>query len=91
MREFRTLGSARGPPARAVPTAIGAFYRSRLTTVTRRLDQHLLRWAMQKFKQLPGKNLRAWAWLDAARQHRPTLLAHWHLVGRTERRLVGAR
>ncbi|HEY5273765.1 MAG TPA: group II intron maturase-specific domain-containing protein, partial [Acidimicrobiales bacterium] len=69
----------------------GAFYRSKLGTIARRIDQHLVRWAMQKFKRLRGRTLRAWAWLAGLRQLRPTLFAHWHLVVRTQRRTVGAR
>ena len=69
----------------------GAFYRSKLHLIARRIDQHLVRWAMQKFKRLRGRTLRAWAWLDAVRQHQPTLFAHWHLIARTPGRSVGAR
>lgn len=69
----------------------GAFYRSKLHLIARRIDQHLVRWAMQKFKRLRGKTNRAWAWLAAARQHQPTLFAHWHLIARTRGRPVGAR
>ena len=70
----------------------GAFYRSELYSLARRIDQHLVRWAMQKYKRLRGRTLRAWAWLAAVRQHRPTLFAHWHLVAAdTRRRPVGAR
>src|SRR5680860_1596945 len=69
----------------------GAFYRSELYSLARRIDQHLVRWAMQKFKRLRGRTLRAWAWLVAVRQHQPTLFAHWHLVPSPGRRPVGAR
>jgi RNA-directed DNA polymerase len=69
----------------------GAFYRSKLHLIARRIDQHLVRWAMQKYKRLRGKTLRAWAWLDAVRQHRPKLFAHWALVAHTQGRPVGAR
>ncbi len=37
----------------------GAFYRSELYSLARHIDQHLLRWAMQKFKQLRGKPAKA--------------------------------
>jgi RNA-directed DNA polymerase len=69
----------------------GAFYRSALHLIARRIDQHLVRWAMQKYKRLRGRTLRAWAWLDAVRQHRPKLFAHWHLIARTQGGPVGAR
>ena len=69
----------------------GAFYRSELHTIAWHIDQHLVRWAMQKYKRLRGRTLRAWAWLDAVRQHQPKLFAHWHLIARTPGRPVGAR
>lgn len=68
----------------------GVFYRSELYSLARRIDEHLVRWAMQKFKRLRGKPSRAWDWLDAARQRQPKLFAHWHLVSSTRGRLVGA-
>ena len=79
------------PQVRGWINYYGAFYRSELYAIAARIDEHLVRWAMQKFKRLRGKTLRAWAWLNAVRQHQPTLFAHWHLVARTERRPVGAR
>lgn len=68
----------------------GAFYRSELAFLARRIDEHLHRWAMQKFKRLRGKPARAWAWLRAVRQHQPTLFAHWQLSAATDSRPVGA-
>ncbi len=68
----------------------GAFYRSELHSLARRIDEHLVRWAMHKFKRLRGKPSRAWDWLAAARQRQPKLFAHWHLVSSTRGRLVGA-
>ncbi len=72
------------------PTLHGAFYRSELYSLARRIDEHLVRWAMHKFKRLRGKPSRAWDWLAAARQRQPKLFAHWHLVSPTRGRLVGA-
>ena len=68
----------------------GAFYRSELYAIAARIDEHLVRWAMQKFKRLRGQPTKAWRWLDAARQREPQLFAHWHLVASTPRRTVGA-
>lgn len=68
----------------------GAFYRSELHSLAWRIDQHLIRWAMQKFKRLRGKSAKARAWLDAVRQHQPRLFAHWHLLTPPEGRPVGA-
>lgn len=78
------------PPARAVPTAIGAFYRSELCSLARRIDEHLVRWAMQKFKRLRGKPSRAWEWLADVRQRALRLFAHWQLARTTNNRPVGA-
>ncbi len=58
----------------------GAFYRSELYPSAWRIDQHLLRWAMQKFKRLRGKIAKANAWLDTVRRRWPRLFAHWHLL-----------
>lgn len=68
----------------------GAFYRSELYSLARRIDEHLIRWAMHRFKRLRGRPTRAWAWLKAVRQRAPRLFAHWHLLPRTADRPVGA-
>jgi RNA-directed DNA polymerase len=68
----------------------GAFYRSELYSLARHINEHLVRWAMQKFKRLRGSAAKAWAWLDAVRQHQPRLFAHWHLLPPTRGRPVGA-
>ncbi|MBI1843569.1 MAG: group II intron reverse transcriptase/maturase [Actinobacteria bacterium] len=69
----------------------GAFYRSELSFLAKRIDEHLVRWAMQKFKRLRKRPRAAWARLDAARQRQPRLFAHWHLIAMTNNRPVGAR
>jgi len=68
----------------------GAFYRSELYLLAKRIDEHLVRWAMRKFKRFRGRILRAYAWLAAVRQHQPKLFAHWHMLPVTQRRSVGA-
>jgi RNA-directed DNA polymerase len=68
----------------------GAFYRSELYSLAWRVDQHLLRWAMQKFKRLRGKIAKANAWLDTVRRRWPRLFAHWHLLAVPVGRPVGA-
>ncbi len=89
--ELSGLAEEINPQVRGWIGYYGAFYRSRLSLVAWRIDQHLVRWAMQKYKRLRGRTLRAWAWLEAVRQHQPTLFAHWHLVSRAPCRPVGAR
>ncbi len=68
----------------------GVFYHSELFPLMRRIDEHLLRWAMHKFKRLRGSPARAQKMLDAVQQRQPTLFAHWQLVSITGRRSVGA-
>jgi len=68
----------------------GAFYRSELYSLAMRINEHLVRWAMQKFKRLRGNPTSAWEWVDAVRQHQPELFAHWHMLPRTTSRPVGA-
>jgi RNA-directed DNA polymerase len=83
---------ARGinPQVRGWINYYGAFYRSELYSLAMRINEHLVRWAMQKFKRLRGNPAKAWAWLDAVRQHQPRLFAHWHMLPRTISRPVGA-
>lgn len=69
----------------------GAFYRSELYSLALHIDQHLVRWAMRKFKRLRNRYQRAWEWLARVRQRQPKLFAHWQLVAGTPRRPVGAR
>jgi group II intron reverse transcriptase/maturase len=85
-------GIAQGinPQVRGWINYYGAFYRSELYSLAMRINEHLVRWAMQKFKRLRGQPTTAWAWLDAVRQHQPSLFAHWHMLPRTSNRPVGA-
>jgi RNA-directed DNA polymerase len=61
----------------------GAFNRSQLYFLALRIDQHLVRWAMRKFKRLRGRPKAAWEELVVARQRQPRLFAHWHLIALT--------
>ena len=45
-----------------------------------RINEHLARWAMQKFKRFRGKYAKAMAWLQKVYQHQPDLFAHWQLT-----------
>src|SRR5207245_2177659 len=74
----------------AIANRLGAFYRSALYSLARHIDEHLVRWAMHKFKRLRGKFARAWAWLNAARQRQPRLFAHWVMLPLTQSRSAGA-
>lgn len=66
------------------------FYRSELYFLARGIDEHLVRWAMQKFKRLRHKPTRAWDWLAQVRQRQPNLFAHWRLGQLAPGRTVGA-
>ena len=78
------------PQVRGWINYYGAFYRSELYPLARRIDEHLVRWAMQKFKRLRGKPSRAWEWLAEQRQRTPKMFAHWQLARLTPGRTVGA-
>ena len=54
-----------------------AFYPSAVSSLCRRLDRHLVRWARWKYKRLERSNRRAWAWLLGVRSRTPELFAHW--------------
>ncbi len=80
-----------GPPARAVPTATGRFYRSELSFLAWRINEHLTRWAMRKFKRFRRRYTKAMTWLQKVYQHQPSLFAHWQLVAFTPGRTARAR
>jgi len=61
----------------------GAFYRSELCFLAWRINEHLVRWAMHKFKRFRGKYAKAMAWLQKVYQYKPRLFAHWHLIAFT--------
>ena len=65
----------------------GAFYRSGLYPIAKRIDEHLVRWAMHRHKRFRQKPAKAWEWLLRIREHQPTLFAHWQIA---PRRPVGA-
>jgi hypothetical protein len=56
-----------------------AFYPTAVTPVAERIDRHLMRWALRKYKRLKGRKPRARAWLRGVRQRQPGLFAHWNL------------
>lgn len=59
----------------------GRFYRSQLTTtVLRRIEEYLVRWAMAKYKRLRRRRRKAVSFLERIARSNPDLLAHWRLV-----------
>ena len=84
------LAEAINPQVRGWINYYGAFYRSELYPIARRIDEHLVRWAMCKYKRLRGSPRRAWEWLAAVRERVPKLFAHWQDARITVSRPVGA-
>jgi RNA-directed DNA polymerase len=78
------------PQVRGWINYYGAFYRSELFSLARRIEGHLVRWAMQKYKRLRRKPAKAQAWLDAVHQREPKLFAHWQVAVHPQGRSVGA-
>jgi RNA-directed DNA polymerase len=84
------LAEAINPQVRGWINYYGAFYRSELRFLAWRINEHLARWAMHKFKRFRGKYAKAMAWLQKVYQYQPRLFAHWQLIAFTAGRAVGA-
>jgi RNA-directed DNA polymerase len=78
------------PQVRGWINYYGAFYRSELGFLAKRINEHIVRWAMHKFKRLKRSPKRAWAWFHAVQQREPRLFVHWWLLSSTRGRPVGA-
>jgi RNA-directed DNA polymerase len=78
------------PQVRGWINYYGAFCRSELRFLAWRINEHLARWAMQKFRRFRGRYARAMDWLQKVYQHQPDLFAHWKLIAFTASRTVGA-
>jgi RNA-directed DNA polymerase len=68
----------------------GRFYKSKLLYFLRRLNQHLMRWARQKYKRLRRRERRAMGWLAEIARRSPRLFAHWRLGARPDGWAMGA-
>jgi RNA-directed DNA polymerase len=55
------------------------FYPSAVIPICRRMDRHLVRWAMRKYKRLERRQMSARACLRRVRERSPRLFAHWAL------------
>src|SRR5262249_59247827 len=82
---YRRATSPRQPP-----TLHGAFYRSKLRFLAWRINEHIVRWAMQKYKRFRRHAARAFTWLVRVHQHQPALFAHWQLAPPLRGRPMGA-
>jgi len=68
----------------------GRFYKSMLYPVLRRLNQHLMRWAMRKYKRLKRRERKAMHWLAEVARRVPRLFAHWRFGLRPDSWAMGA-
>jgi RNA-directed DNA polymerase len=55
----------------------GRFYKSMLYPLLRRINDHLVRWAMRKYKRLRRRERRAGELMAEASRRSPRLFAHW--------------
>jgi RNA-directed DNA polymerase len=55
----------------------GRFYKSMLYPLLRRINEHLVRWAMRKYKRLRRREQRVRELLAKASRQSPRLFAHW--------------
>ena len=78
------------PSSAGLDQLLRAFYRSELRFLAWRINEHLARWAMHKFKRFRKRYLRAMDWLQRVYRRQPKLFAHWRLVASTASRPVGA-
>lgn len=53
------------------------FYPSKLVQVLTHINEHLLRWAMARYKRLRRSDRKALRWLISVSQRDPQLFAHW--------------
>jgi RNA-directed DNA polymerase len=57
----------------------GRFYKSMLYPLLRRINDHLVRWAMRKYKRLRRREKRAGELLAEASRRSPQLFTHWRI------------
>jgi hypothetical protein len=82
LRTWHTMGSlAReiNPVVRGWMQYYGAFYRSALLPLLRRINAYLMRWLRKKHKRLRGRKKAQEAWTRAVTT-RPRFFAHWAWV-----------
>ena len=89
--DLSTLAEDINPQVRGWINYYGAFYRSELRFLAWRINEHLTRWALHKFKRFHRQYFQGMAWLQRVYLHQPSLFVHWKLVAFTTGRTVGAR
>ncbi len=87
---LRDLAKGVNPEVRGWINYYGRFYKSELNRQLEQINQHLVRWAMQKYKRLRRRRLRAWRFIACAAQRDPNLFAHWRIGPRPGGRVMGA-
>jgi RNA-directed DNA polymerase len=85
-----SLAAGTNPVTRGWISYSGVFYRSKLRFLAWRISEHIVRWAMKKYKRFRRHPARALTWLVRVRQHHPALFAHWQLAPPLRGRPVGA-
>jgi RNA-directed DNA polymerase len=88
--DLSSLAADINPVTRGWINYYGVFYRSELRFLAWRINEHIVRWAMQKYKRFRRHAARAFTWLVRVHQHHPALLAHWQLAPPLRGRPVGA-
>jgi RNA-directed DNA polymerase len=84
-------GEEISPQVRGWVNYYGAFYRSELRFLAWRINEHLVRRAMQKLKRFRRKCAKATQWLVQVYLHQPALFAHWQLAAFAASQTLGAR
>ena len=88
--DLPSLAAGISPVTRGWINYYGAFYRSKLRFLAWRINEHIVRWAMQKYKRFRGHAARAFTWLVRIHQYQPALFAHWQLAPPLRGRPMGA-
>jgi group II intron reverse transcriptase/maturase len=73
---FAELARKINPIVRGWMQYYGAFYRSALDSLLKRINAYLVRWIRKKYKRLHGFKKAKAAWERATRRY-PRMLAHW--------------
>jgi len=71
------LAQAINPTVRGWINYYGRFYRSKLISLLRRIDEYLVRWATKKYKRLRRSQPRGRRFLASVERREPGLFAHW--------------
>lgn len=69
----------------------GRFYKSMLYPVLRRINEHLMRWAMRKYKRLKRRERKAKQIFAEIARRSPRLFAHWSFGLKPDGWTMGAR